>query len=134
MHMPFIPQILLISLICVSTANCTSLEKPPSEGATTKQQMDQLKTQMTEMIGDASCTDNSQCASLAIGAKPCGGPYAYRVYSSLNTDTQKLTDLAQHYKMLNKRYNKESGLMSDCMMVMPPAVACIKNTCQAVTP
>lgn len=130
--MSFIQRILLLSFICVGTANCTTLEKPPSEGATTKQQMDQLMVQMTEIIGDANCTDNNQCANLAIGAKPCGGPSSYRVYSSLNTDTQKLADLAQRFKALNKRYNKESGLMSDCMMTMPPAIACIKNTCQAI--
>jgi len=130
MRNPFFQQVILISFICVGTANCTSLEKPPTEGLTTKQKMDRVMTEMTQLIGDASCTDNKQCASLAIGAKPCGGPRSYRVYSTVNTDAQKLTELSQQFKSLNKQYNRESGLMSDCMMVMPPPVACINNTCQ----
>lgn len=134
MQMPFFQQIILLSAICVGTANCTSLEKPPAEGSTTRQKMDQVMTQITQLIGNANCTDSTQCAALAIGAKPCGGPHSYRVYSTLNTDTQKLTQLSLQFKSLNKKYNKESGLMSDCMMVMPPPVACIKNTCQVTQP
>lgn len=133
MQISFIQQIALLSILCVGTANCSSINKTPIEEPNTKQKMDLVLTQIKQLIGEASCTDSKQCASLAIGAKACGGPRSYRVYSTLNTDTQKLIDLGQQYKSLNKRYNKESGLMSDCMMVMPPVVSCVKKTCQVLS-
>ena len=129
MHLPNIQKIILISFICVGTANCSSLDKT-TQPVDTKQAMDLLRKEIKLIIGDAKCSDDKQCKSLAMGAKACGGPISYEVYSSLNTDTEKLSSLGEQLKTLNKRYNKEEGLMSDCMMVMPPRVGCLDKICQ----
>jgi len=103
-----------------------------AEVKTTKEAMDQKLTEITDLIDDAKCTENSHCSALAIGAKPCGGPWLYRIYSKQVSDTKQLKILAMDYKLLNKKYNKENQLMSDCMMATPPAFACINQKCQKV--
>ena len=132
MHLSSFQNILLMSFIglsvCISTANCSNIDKSAPQPLTTKQEMKQIQTEIKQLIGAAICTDNNQCKSLAIGAKACGGPVSYLAYSTLKTNVDKLTSLGVRLKGLHQRYNKEEGIMSDCMMVMPPAIACANNT------
>ena len=130
MRLSFFQKIILMSIVCVSTATCASLEKAQMHSSSTKQQMKNTQKEINQIIDVAKCTDSKQCKSLAIGAKACGGPQSYQIYSTLKTDVEKLITLGEQLKLLNKRYIKEEGLMSDCMMVMPPAVACLNNRCQ----
>ena len=124
-------------LSCINLAACLLLATISTNCAsqstkTTQQKMDEVLTNITQMIGNAECTSDKQCASIPIGAKPCGGPWSYRAYSTAHTDSEKLKTLVLHHKTLNKKYNQESGLMSDCAMAMEPAVACVNRSCKFV--
>src|SRR4051812_43410739 len=50
------------------------------------------------LVGTPSCTDDSQCRSLAIGARPCGGPESYLAYSTARTSEAELRALGAIYQ------------------------------------
>ena len=48
-------------------------------------------------LGDAACDGSQQCHSIAIGAKPCGGPDGYLAWSGKRTDLKKLRPLIERH-------------------------------------
>ena len=82
-----------------------------------------------ELTSDLSCDSDQQCGVIKYGHKPCGGPMAYKLYSSKNTDVKKLEDLADEYFNLTQEYNERNQLNSDCSLVSPPEVMC-NGICQ----
>jgi len=108
-----------------------------NEPPTAEELQDEIRLvaqQIDETIGTATCTNSNQCGALAVGHKACGGPASFLAYSTENTDTTKLFDLASKHQALSKSYNQAIGAMSDCAMVMQPVMACIDNICQKQAP
>lgn len=90
------------------------------------------KNYILSLVENASCTENSQCEFIALGSKPCGGPWSYIVYPS-TIDTKLLLEQVAIYNLKEQQYNQKWNVISDCMFVMPPIkVDCINNKCVAV--
>lgn len=94
-----------------------------------EQQMNILRQQIKETIGTAQCTLDQNCRALAMGAKPCGGPWAYEAYSLVNTDTAKLQQLAQQHHDFEVKLNELRGTVSNCAIIAEPPVACLNSRC-----
>lgn len=88
-----------------------------------------LSRQIREQIGDAACTANDQCHTIAIGHKACGGPETYAVWSSAVSDGKKLRELADAYTQARKQEAEQSGRVSDCSMVNDPGARCEAGRC-----
>lgn len=129
---------LLLTLIMACTA-CTSDAEPPPErqasstaepasmpGAAAGSTLDQIRA----MIGSAACSDASQCRTLPIGARPCGGPEGYLAYSTSTTPEAELHALAERYKQERTDAHAKSGAMSDCRFMPDPGAVCVAGTCQ----
>ncbi|PWF40445.1 hypothetical protein [Massilia glaciei] len=86
--------------------------------------------QMRAAVGGAACTASSQCATIAVGARPCGGPEAYFAYSSATTDAASLQGLAERYRAERKATHVASGMVSDCRLITNPGAQCMAGTCQ----
>lgn len=84
-----------------------------------------LLAQMRQLIGNAACHSDAQCRTLAIGAKACGGPEAYLVWSTQSTDPTPLQRLAAQHRQAREAHNQRQGLASDCAVVPEPAVRCM---------
>lgn len=82
------------------------------------------------LVGDASCTDSSQCRSLPLGARACGGPQGYLPWSTARTDGNALRALAERYKAERQAQIKQKGEMSDCRFMVDPGAVCQKGSCQ----
>lgn len=82
------------------------------------------------LIGSASCTDSSQCRTVAIGARACGGPQGYLAWSTTQTDGGALRDLAERYKAERQAEIRQKGEMSDCRFIADPGASCRSGTCQ----
>ena len=82
-------------------------------------------------VGDAAASSVQQCRKVALGAKPCGGPASYLVYSTAQTDEQALLKKVNQYNKMSQSYNREQGMMSDCAMVPEPAVVLVDGVCKA---
>jgi len=83
------------------------------------------------LIGTPSCSDNSQCRSLPVGALACGGPQEYLPYSTLKTNESELLATAERYKAERQAQIKSSGEMSICIHRPDPGAVCVAGTCQA---
>ena len=82
------------------------------------------------LIGDAACTDSTQCRTLPIGAIPCGGPQGYLPYAPARIDEPALLELGERYKAERQAENKASGLMSTCRYMTDPGAVCTAGACQ----
>lgn len=85
------------------------------------------------MIGPAACTADSQCRSLPVGARACGGPAGYWAWSTESSDAKQVLDLARRQAEAQKRENAASGMQSDCRMLTDPGAACVANRCELLS-
>lgn len=82
---------------------------------------------------DSPCSSGSVCQTIAFGAKACGGPQRYLIYSTTTTDTARLAREVARYNDAERKRNRDEGRMSDCMMVLRPRVSCVSGQCRAAT-
>ncbi|WP_229483047.1 hypothetical protein [Massilia horti] len=82
------------------------------------------------LIGTAACTDSSQCRTLAIGGKACGGPESYLPWSTKQTSEQELRALGERYANERQAEQTRSGEMSNCRFMPDPGAVCRAGTCQ----
>ncbi|WP_455204302.1 hypothetical protein [Kaarinaea lacus] len=101
--------------------------------------VEQLKTMQAEImsaisseIGNAKCTQDNQCDAIPIGANPCGGPEAFKVFSTAVSDAGLLNKLSNQHHIVRKTLVKKLGLMGACVVIPKPKVQCKNNMCTAV--
>jgi len=92
-------------------------------------EMRDIRLQMEREIGDAAARRPEQCHVVPLGAKACGGPQDYLIYSSAISDGRKLQELARQYAEAEEKYNRVTGAASTCSHVMPPRVQLDKGKC-----
>lgn len=112
-----------------SSNNNDSAPEKSAQEQELEQQIDTLRQQIMATIGTASCSIDQECRALAMGAKPCGGPWAYEAYSLVNTDTAKLQQLAQQHHDFEVKLNELRGTVSNCAIIAEPPVACLNSRC-----
>jgi len=91
--------------------------------------LDSLRQAMAAAVGPASCRAKEQCRAVGVGAKPCGGPRSYLIYSTATTDSAALALIAQRYDAADARQNRVQGLVSDCTFLPPPQLECVAGRC-----
>jgi hypothetical protein len=77
----------------------------------------------------ATCSADSECRTVATGAKACGGPTAYRAFSVSKADPKAVADLAEREHDLGMAEARASGQVSPCFMLADPGAHCQKNKC-----
>ena len=96
----------------------------------------EAQARVGSLIGDAACDSQSQCRTVGIGARPCGGPESWLAWSTRSTDARALQDAVQAQAQAAKEANRHSGLASDCQVRPEPTAVCRpragdgKKTCQ----
>ena len=76
-------------------------------------------------IGDAACDTDSQCRTMGVGAKACGGPEGYVAWSSkVNDAGTRLKALAAAHSAERERENERSGMRSNCSVTPDPGAVC----------
>ena len=89
-----------------------------------------VDAQLETTLGNASaCTVDTECHSVAVGAKACGGPTSYRAYSSRNVSSASVDALAQQQRDLAAQAARESHQVSTCYMLADPGAHCQQNKC-----
>lgn len=96
-----------------------------------------LWQQIKSTNANLSCDSDSQCHSLGIGAKACGGPENYLAWSSKNSDGTQLKALVAQHAATRRADDLRQGMMSTCSVVSDPGASCRASVCtlnpQAVT-
>jgi len=124
--MKAIPVALFLGVVCLSF-DCGENKSSDSVDET----LEELARLINEEVGQASADDFSQCRSLAFGSKPCGGPWSYLVYSTSESDEERLIDLVNNYNDLEEQVNEAEGRASDCEFISKPELDFENGRCIA---
>lgn len=117
-------SLLLVTLRCGSQSESTIEED--------QQELTTLKQTIEALAASSVCNNTYECKFIAMGSKPCGGPWSYLIYSSSINEDQ-LKSLVINYNKKEAAYNQKWGIVSDCAVVSPPtSIACENNTCIAI--
>lgn len=81
-----------------------------------------------------SCERDSQCHSMGVGAKACGGPENYLAWSDNNADAAKLKQLVEQHAAARRDEDARAGLMSTCQVTPDPGATCRAGRCELRTP
>lgn len=81
------------------------------------------------LVAVPSCSADAQCKTLALGARPCGGPEGYLAYSTARTPEAELRALGDAYQGERRAANERAGMMSDCRVQSDPGAVCKAGTC-----
>lgn len=114
-----------------SQPSVTNNTSPIEEASATH--LPQLKLEM-EQLANRGCSSNSDCESVPVGFKACGGPTSHFIYSSTSTDVERLEKVAHQITELERQDAIASGAMSDCSMRIAPTLACHQQVCTEVAP
>ena len=74
--------------------------------------------------GDAACSSDSQCRTIGVGSKACGGPSGYLAWSSAQDDGASLAAAVQHHATLARAAHKATGRVSNCAVEPDPGAVC----------
>lgn len=91
--------------------------------------LDRLRDYILGYVGSAPCSGDGDCRYLAFGAKPCGGPWRYLVYSTRNVDPDLLAALVNRYNAANAVLNRRWHAISDCSIPPIPRAGCSLGSC-----
>lgn len=80
-------------------------------------------------VGDAACEGPQDCRTIAIGAKPCGGPDGYLAWSVRHSDERRLRALVEQHAAARKEENQRSDANSTCVFETNPGAACQNARC-----
>ena len=89
----------------------------------------ELQKELKELVSDRSCENSSQCKSVGIGNKSCGGYARYALYSTKNTDEKKLLEKAEIFFNLDRAFHREIKYISNCGFATAGVGACISGKC-----
>jgi hypothetical protein len=138
--MKFIYKFILSTIVFVSFSFAFAInsnEKVNSftDNSVTNQQsnradLNKLKKEIAREIGKPRARQVNQCRVIAFGAKACGGPKTYLVYSGLQTNENKLKQLVGQYNSLEDKINKETNAISDCMFIVEPKPTIQNGMCK----
>ena len=104
----------------------TPFEAPPAASG----QLAAVDAQLDKTLNNASaCTSDTECHSVAVGSRACGGPTGYRAYSSKTVSTASVEAQAQHEREVAAQAARESHQISPCFMLADPGARCEQNKC-----
>ncbi len=83
----------------------------------------------TTLSNASACTADTECHSVAVGAKACGGPTGYRAYSNKTVSTASVEAQAQHQRDLAAEAARASHQVSPCFMLADPGAHCEQHKC-----
>lgn len=97
-----------------------------------KADREKLSAQIEKLnSSNLTCRIDTDCTSLEMGRKPCGGAWKFLIASTKNPNLGEVKKKLAAYAKLDESYNKAAELMSDCSMAAAPEVACIEKKCRA---
>ena len=116
---------------CTTVPENSNVLKTQLDGPLAQLQLDtrQLQLRLDKLTEDKSCSHDNQCKVIPVGARPCGGPEAYMLYSTGQTDEKMLQYTAERYQQLKRKQNDKLGLVSTCQMLMAPMASCQQSQC-----
>ncbi|MDO7172249.1 hypothetical protein [Mariniflexile sp. AS56] len=125
-------KLLILVTACLVLMAFQCDEDAVSTQETEQQDLNMSKKAIEDLASTSICNDTFTCKYMALGSKPCGGPWGYLVYSS-SINFEKLENMVAIYNKNEADFNKKWGIISDCAFATPPtSLKCENNICLAV--
>jgi hypothetical protein len=80
-------------------------------------------------IGAARCDNDSQCRTLPIGEKACGGPEQWLAWSVTTGRVEQLKAWSTELAALQRQRHQAAGMMSNCAYNADPGALCQAQRC-----
>jgi hypothetical protein len=120
---------LLILTACAGARSPAPAPAPPPPALAPENAITSLWQQIKSANANLSCDNSSQCHSLGIGSKACGGPENYLAWSSKNSDGAQLKELVAQHSAARRAEDQRQGMMSTCSMINDPGASCRAGVC-----
>ncbi len=92
----------------------------------TAEELLNYQTEIIQLSESVKCTNATEWKFTPMGSKACGGPARYIAYHQ--SVEREFLDLVERFTALQKAYNEQNNVLSDCMLVGPPrSVQCEAN-------
>jgi hypothetical protein len=117
---------ILSLLVCAACSAAPRAPSAPVDQSTPAATLAKLR----DLIGTAPCSTDSECRSLPLGSKACGGPEDYLPWSTAHSPEHEVLALGQHYKEERRAEAAKRGLVSDCRFQPDPGAVCRAGSCQ----
>ena len=123
-----IRRVTLAAAVALAPAAC---ERSPAAPTVVydRPSLDAMYKAVTDMIAEPVCSTSLQCSSVALGAKPCGGPWRYLVYSNVTVNERELQRRAAELFAFELEYNRRNRMVSDCIGIGRPTPGCVDSMC-----
>ena len=92
-----------------------------------RNQLGKLRNEIVSLVQEEGEIYN--CRAVAFGAKPCGGPWEYLVYSDTATEEETLLNKVANYNRLEHDLNIREQTTSDCIYIQEPKLALVEGKC-----
>ncbi|MFN0254543.1 hypothetical protein [Pedobacter ureilyticus] len=119
------PNLFFYSVILCATLFTSSCKKEDKQNKE-REELEQLYNQIKDIAESSTCGQNQELKHIAVGAKACGGPTSYLVYST-SINVTEFETLVLQYNEKQKNYNNKWGAISDCTIVGPPKSIVCEN-------
>ncbi len=113
----------------IAAVACGPSQRNAANAAPEDPPLDSLRATVLRLIDEPLAANIGQCRLTAFGAKPCGGPRGFLVYSMEATDSTDLARAVALYTAEDDRLNRASGLASDCALVERPQITYTAGQC-----
>ena len=125
-------SILFSFVLAMLFMNFTCEDDTPVTNVNPSDELLQKKQAILDYVAGFSCGEAVGCQYLSFGEKACGGPKEYLVFPA-SVDLVFLNAKVTEYNALEKQFNNDNNIFSDCMAVMPPTnVGCVNGKCQII--
>ena len=92
----------------------------------TEEELLTYQADIIRLAESVPCTNASEWKFTPMGSKACGGPARYIAYHQ--SVEREFLNLVENFTSLQKAYNEQNDVVSDCMLVGPPrSVQCEAN-------
>lgn len=92
--------------------------------------LEEVAVLIDDYVGNADADHISQCSTIPIGAKPCGGPWGHLVFSEKESNEIVLIQMADRYSELDSIRNIEEQRASTCDVATVPELTIVDGACR----
>jgi hypothetical protein len=121
------------SLLMLAASACGSspsaMPAAPAPSAPIAGKTEALWKKVQTANADTSCDTQSQCHTIGIGSKACGGPERYMAWSSKNSDGTALKGLIEQHAAARRADDEREHMMSTCSLISDPGATCRAGQC-----
>lgn len=118
------------SLLMLAASACGSAPPPAAPAsAQAAGKTETLWKKIQAANADTSCDTQSQCHTIGVGSKACGGPERYMAWSSKNSDGAALKALVEQHTAARRADDEREQMMSTCSLVSDPGASCRAGQC-----